>query len=206
MADEAKVGPAGEPERTGPAGRSRTWLWMILSLAVVGGFLAWLGMASEPTTVAVVEENGESPDGEGGEDGVPTVLKDTLAADKAAYAGQRIQVPEVEATSQLGPRIFWGELGDPANQVPILVRLDSAAAEGFEMRSGAFYTLTGEVRRMSDSLATVWGEQGEFTGEGEQMQATFTDYFIQTSRIRPSRGTSSGADRDGDADAASNGG
>lgn len=206
MADEAKVGPAGEPERSEPSTRSRTWLWMILSLVIVGGFLAWLGMASEPTTVAVSEEDAEAAaSGEGGEN-VPTVLKDTLAANEAAYEGQRIRVPEVEATAQLGPRIFWGELGDPANQVPILVRLDSAAAEGWQMRSGALYTLTGEVRRMSDSLAAAWGEQGEFSGEGEQMQATFTEYFIQTSRIRPSRGTSSGGGAGSDADEASSDG
>jgi hypothetical protein len=163
---------------------------MILALVVVGAFLTWLGMESEPTEVAVVEDTTEE---ETVEPGVTEVPKDTLAADKSRFEGERIQVTQVEATGSLGPRIFWGELGDRANQVPILIRLDSAAATGWEMQSGAFYTLTGSVHRMTDSLATVWGEEDEFSGEGEQMQAAFADYYIQTSRIRPSRSGEQGS-------------
>lgn len=178
MADEARAS----------GGRSLTWLWMILALVVVGGFLTWLGMEAEPSAVAVVEEGEGEEEGMPLDSGVVAVPKDTLAANKARYTGQRVQVAQLEATSQLGPTIFWAELGDRANQVPILVRLDSAAAEGWQLQQGASYTVVGEIRRMSDSLATVWGEQGEFAGEGEQMQASFTDYFIQASRIRQSRG------------------
>jgi hypothetical protein len=184
MADGAKAGPG--------AGRGKTWLWMILALVVVGGFLAWLGMASEPTAVPVVEEEDDQP-GEVMDGDVQLVDRETLADDKSAYEGQRVRVQGVEASSELGPRIFWGELGDQANQVPILVRLDSTAAEGWQMRQGSSYDLTGTIQRMSDSIAAEWGEQGEFRGEGEEMQATFTDYFIQTSRIRPARGDGSGS-------------
>ena len=183
MADDAKA-----------RGRSLTWLWMVVAVVAMGGFLVWLGAASEPSAVAVVEEDGgEEDDAAGaGEAGVVEVVKDTLAANKARYEGQRVRVAQVEATGALGDRVFWGELGDRANQVPILVRLDSAAAVGFQVQSGALYTLTGQVTRMSDSIATAWGEQGEFAGEGEQLQAAFADYYIQVSRIRPSRGGSSG--------------
>lgn len=191
MADGAKAGgPDTEPQRRA-GGRSLTWLWMILALVVVGGFFYWLGAASEPSAIAIVEEEEEMEVPL--DSGVVAVEKDSLAADKTSYEGQQVRVADVEATASLGPRIFWGELRSRQNQSPILVRLDSAAAEGWEMSEGARYTLTGEVRRMSDSLATVWGEAGEFSGEGEQMQAAFTDYFIQTSRIRQSRGGASGA-------------
>ena len=177
MADEAKAS----------GGRPLTWLWMLLALVVVGGFLFWLGSAAEPTsTVAVVEEEG-SDEGDPLEAGVTQVVKDTLAADKARFAGQRVRVGQVEATGTLGPTIFWGELGDPSRQVPILIRMDSTAASGIDVTTGSYYTVTGEVQPMSDSLATVWGEQNEFTGEGEQMQAAFADYYIQVSTIRPSR-------------------
>lgn len=178
MADAAKAGPG--------AGRGKTWMWMLLALVVVGGFLAWLGMASEPTAVPVAEDDEEQVDEADVEDGdVQLVDRETLADNKAAYEGQRIRVRGVEASAELGPRIFWGELGDQANQVPILVRLDSAAAEGWQLEQGAVYNLTGTMQRMTDSVAAEWGEQGEFRGEGEEMQATFTDYYIQTSRIRP---------------------
>ncbi|MFP4623915.1 MAG: hypothetical protein ACLFRX_07045 [Gemmatimonadota bacterium] len=176
---------AGGPERQS-SGRSYTWLWMILALAVMGGYFYWMGATSEPSSLAVVEDTTAEEEEE--PDGAVVVDKDSLAANKAVYQGQLVRVDRVQATASLGPAIFWGELGTQANQMPILVRLDSTAAEGWEMRQGARYTVTGEVLRMSDSLATVWGEQDEFTGEGEQMQAAFTDYFIQASRIRPSRG------------------
>lgn len=192
MADEAKSGPT--------SGGSKTWLWMILSLVVVGGFLVWLGMASEPTAVPVVAEDDETTEDVVDGD-VPLVEKDSLADNKAAYEGRIVRVEDIEATTELGPAIFWGELGDQANQVPILVRLDSAAAEGWQLRTGTSYNVTGQVSRMSDSAAAAWGEQGEFRGEGEEMQATFTDYFIQASRIRPARGESSRGGANGDADA-----
>lgn len=191
MADDVKVGPGGEPKERKTSDRSLTWVWMVVSLLVVGGFLVWLGMASEPTAVVVAEDEDTAAASDtigAGAAGATPVPKDTLAENKAAYEGQVIQVSKIEATSPLGPRIFWGELGTRENQVPILVRLDSAAAEGWQLQQGAQYTITGELQRMTDSVATAWGEQGEFTGEGEQMQATFTDYFIQASRIRPSRG------------------
>ena len=168
-------------------GRSLTWLWMLLALVAVGGFLFWLGSASEPTTAVVVEEEGEGPGADPLEAGVTEVVKDTLAADKARFVGQRIRVAEVEATGMLGPRIFWGELGDPSRQVPILIRMDSTAASGIEVRTGSMFTVTGEIQPMTDSLATVWAEGNEFTGEGEQSQAAFADYYIQASRIRPAR-------------------
>ena len=183
MADEPRTpetGEAGEAPTKESNPGSLAWLWMVLALVTVGGFLTWLGVASEPTSVAVVETDEEEEDFS-----IPLVPKDTLANDKAGYEGLRIRVHNVEATSSLGPRIFWGELGDLTQQVPLLVRLDSAAAEGFTMESGGLYTLTGELHPMTDSLATVWGEAGEFAGEGEQMQAAFTDYYMQVERIRP---------------------
>jgi hypothetical protein len=194
MADDAKVG----------GGRSRTWLWMIVALVAIGGFLVWLGAASEPSAVAVAEADGGEEEDEAGEGGMTSfveVAKDSLAANKARYDGQRVRVAQVEATGSLGNRVFWGELGDRANQVPILIRMDSAAAQGFQVQTGTLYTLTGQMNRMSDSLATVWGEAGEFAGEGEQMQAAFADYYIQVSTIRPSRGGSSGSSGEGGSDA-----
>ena len=178
MADDPKAAGAGVSKSLG----TQTWLWMILALITVAGFLTWLGVASEPTSVAVVEDTTE-----GGMDaaGVTVVPKDTLAADKARFAGQAVRVSNVASTGNLGVGIFWGELGTQANQVPILVRLDSAAQDGFQAQVGGLYTLTGTVRPMSDSLAGVWLEQGELAGEGERMQAAFADYYIQVSNIRP---------------------
>ncbi len=160
---------------------SLTWLWMILALITVAGFLTWLGISSEPTSVAVVEDSTGGMD----DSGVTVVPKDTLAANKAGYAGQEIRVGGVAATGSLGTGVFWGELGNQSNQVPILVRLDSAAQEGFTAQMGGLYTMTGVLHPMSDSLAGAWLDAGELAGEGERMQAAFADYYIQVSNIRP---------------------
>jgi hypothetical protein len=197
MAEDPKAG--GQVSRSG----SLTWLWMVLALVSVGGFLTWLGMASEPTSVSVVED---TTDAGMDSDGVPVVSKDTLAANKAGFAGQEIRVHNVAATGDLGGGIFWGELGTQANQVPILIRLDSAAQEGFQTQTGGLYTLTGRLFAMSDSLAGVWLDAGELAGEGERMQASFADYYIQVRNIRPtpasqreSGGSGSGAGGEGSA-------
>lgn len=165
--------------------RPLTWLWMLLAVVTVVGFLTWLGLTSEPSTVAIVEEDGgEGEEGPGGD--FTIVPKDTLAANKAAYEGEAIQVPAMEATGSLGREVFWGELGDQANQVPILVRMDSTlAAAGMQIETGTFYRVRGMVHRMTDSVAAEWGETGVLPDEGAQLQATFADYYIQASNIRP---------------------
>lgn len=194
MADEARA----------PGGRNLTWLWMLLALVVVGGFLTWLGVASEPSSVAVVEENGEGDEGDGGDDPgglmFTEVAKDTLAAAKARFEGQQIRVADVQATGSLGPSVFWGELGDQSNQVPILVRMDSSLmAESPQIEQGSSYTITGLLQRMSDSVGTAWADEGVFADEGAQMQATFADFYIRASQIRPTRGGSGGGSASGGA-------
>ncbi|HSH46385.1 MAG TPA: hypothetical protein VK966_11130 [Longimicrobiales bacterium] len=188
-------------EQTGATGgRSFTWLWMLLAVVVVAGFLTWLGMASEPSAVAIVEEDTTEVDAE---DGTFTeVPRDSLAADKARYAGQVIRVPDLQATGGLGPQVFWGELGTPERQVPILVRLDSAlAADSVEVESGDRYAVTGLVQSMTDSVAAAWLEGGVLPDEGAEMQATFADYFIEASRIRPARSGGAGDGSQGADDA-----
>lgn len=175
-------------ERT--AGRRPvTWVWMVLALVCVAGFLTWLGLTSEPSSVAIVEED-QAAGGAGGAGGAQATIvpKDTLAANKARYEGQTIQVPALEATGMLGPQVFWGELGTQANQVPILIRMDSTlVAAGAQVQSGGRYAVRGTVQRMTDSIATAWGEAGVLPDEGARLQATFADYYIEATNIRPAQ-------------------
>lgn len=184
MADEAQTPKRG----------SLTWLWMVLALVLVAGFLVWLGVASEPSSVAVVEEGDSASAEAAGGMTFTEVAKDTLAAGKARFEGERVRVAGVQVTGKLGPSVFWGELGDRSNQVPILVRMDSAlTSAGLQVEQGAAYTITGLVQRMTDSVTTAWGEEGVFADEGSQMQATFADYYIRASNVRPSQGGSAGS-------------
>jgi hypothetical protein len=172
-----------------PAGRPMTLLWMVLALVVVGGFLTWLAVASEPTTVLVLEDNDMNGDpDELGNGAITVVDRDTLAVNMSRYAGQQLQVRGVAATGRLGPGLFWGELGDQERQVPILVRMEPAAAEAIQIQQGVAYSIVGVLDRVSDALVNTWAEQGEFAGEGEQLQATFADYYIAATVVRPTRG------------------
>lgn len=167
-----------------PAGRPMTLLWMVLALVIVGGFLTWLGVASEPTSVVVVEDGEE--DGNGLNNGEARLVeRDTLAGNVGAFLGQRVQVRGVQSTGRLGPGIFWGELGDLERQVPILVRMDPELT--VQVESGVEYTILGQVGQVTEELVDTWAEQGEFAGEGEQLQATFADYYLQASVVRPMR-------------------
>ncbi len=170
-----------------PAGRPLTLLWMVMALVVVGGFLTWLNVTSEPTTVVVVEDVEEDDDVDLPE-GVMAVERDQLRDDVGGHLGQMVRVPDVPSTGRLGPGIFWGELGDPERQVPILVRMDPALAEAVEIQPGVSYTITGQIHRVSEEELDEWLEQGEFAGAGEHLQATFADYYIQASAVRPTRG------------------
>jgi hypothetical protein len=169
-----------------PGGRPMTVLWMVIALLVVGGFLAWLNIASEPTAVVVVDDDENGAGGEAPGAGFAIVPRDTLAEALPRYVGQQVRVQGVPATSRLGPAIFWGELGDMARQRPVLVRMDEDVAAAMQVEAGTEYTITGQVLQISDDLVETWGEAGEFSGEGEQMQATFADYYIQASGVRPS--------------------
>jgi hypothetical protein len=167
-----------------PAGRPMTLLWMVLALVIVGGFLAWLGVASEPTTVAVVEEDANND-----ENGTLTVVeREALMGNVGSYLGQRIRVRGVESIGRLGAGMFWGELGDGDRQAPVLVRMDTELTETVVVEPGVDYTIVGEVQQVSEELVNQWAAQGEFAGEGEQLQATFADYYIQASAVRPTRG------------------
>jgi hypothetical protein len=170
-----------------PAGRPMTLVWMVLALVVVGGFLTWLGIASEPTSVVVVEGNEDGQNGAAVE-GLVMVERDTLAVGMERYVNQQVRVRGVPATGRLGPSIFWGELGDMARQRPVLIRMDEPLPRGAEVEAGREYTITGQVLPVTEELVDTWAEAGEFAGEGEQMQAAFADYYIQASAVQPTRG------------------
>src|SRR5690606_28952196 len=106
----------------------------------------------------------------------------------AQYLGREIRVADVEATGRLGPGIFWGELGDVERQIPLLVRMTPELAGRMEIQVGRAYTITGEVQQATEELVGQWDEAGEFAGEGEALQATFADYYIQARSVRPTAG------------------
>jgi len=170
-----------QTERKKPR-RALTWLWMLISLVAVGAFLYWLSVESEPTQVAVVEEE----DPFAGETGALRVSPDTFAADPDSYVGGDVLLNGVRAQSTMGPQAYWLEM---PNGVPYLAKADSSllTAGEFDLEVGTAYSLVGTVHVMSDSVLTAWEETGAITEEGQRMQAEFATSFIEVRRVVPTR-------------------
>jgi len=155
-----------------PAGQF-AWLWMIVSLISVGGFLAWLGVKSEASTVAVVEE---TEDEAGDASTAEVVTLEQLQAGSEPYVGRMIRVEHVSVASRLGERAFWTML---PNGTPYLVKL--AAGAGVEQ--GEVVTVVGRVAAMSDSVLAAWQQEGVLTDDGQRAEAEFATNFVDAVSI-----------------------
>jgi hypothetical protein len=177
------------------SGRGVAWLWMILSLIMMAGFMTWLGVESKPTEVTVqTNDEGTTP----AEAAAPLIPLDTFSLHPEQYLGQTIRLQNVQAQSSLGKEAYWLDM---PSQVPFLLKADSAlAASGdFTMETGTSYYVMGRVLAMDDSVLSAWEASGAIQGEGERMQAEFATDFIEASIVRPVNGQSGtpGAGQDG---------
>lgn len=177
------------------SGRGVAWLWMILALIMMAGFLTWLGVESKPTEVTVqTNDEGITP----AEAAAPLIPLDTFSLHPEQYLGQTIRLPAVQAQSSLGKEAYWLDM---PSQVPFLLKADSAlvASGSFTMETGTSYYVMGRVLAMDDSVLSAWEASGAIQGEGERMQAEFATDFIEASIVRPVNGQSGtpGAGQDG---------
>lgn len=165
----------GKTARRKPAGQL-TWLWMIFAIALTGGLMVWLAVASEPSAPVVVkEEDGTAAAG------LPTVALADFAANTKQYEGQAIRLAQLRVASRLGRQAFWIQL---PNDVPYLIKLDSILVrQGFQVQGGDAVSVTGVVHPMSDSVLTAWQAQGALTTEDQKVEAQFATSFIEASRV-----------------------
>lgn len=163
-------------------GRGLAWLWMLLSLIMIAGFMTWLAMESKPTEVTV-QTNDE---GTAGDAGVPVIPLDTFSLHPEQYLGQQVRLRGVQAQSNLGKEAYWLDM---PSKVPFLLKADSAlVAGGFTMETGTRYDVQGRVLAMDDSVLSAWTTSGALQGEGDRMQAEFATTFIEASVVQPARG------------------
>lgn len=148
---------------------------MILCFLAIGGFLYWLSITAEPTTI-VVEEVAE------GELANVVSVADFSAA-TSSYIGQEVSLEAIAVTSLLGPHAFWMSLDD-AQQTPYLLHLSEAAlADSVPVMSGGSVTVTGMVTTMSDSILDAWEAAGAFPQETDRFLAEFSENFIEVSLV-----------------------
>lgn len=170
-----------QTERRKPR-RGLTWLWMLLSLVLISGFMYWLSISSEPTEIVIVQEE-EPLD----EPGVLAVALDAFAADPDSYVGGDIRLDGVRAQSTMGSQAYWLEM---PTGVPFLMKLDSSLVSDstLSVEVGTTYAVVGTMHTMTDSVLTAWSEAGAIADEGQRMQAEFATSFLEARRIRASGG------------------
>lgn len=162
--------------RRSSAGRF-AWLWMVLTVLTMGGFMAWLGANAKPGTVAVVEEEVEEPVDFGAAE---LVALDDLAAGAETYQGKAIRLEGLPVSSRLGGYAFWAVA---SNGVPFLVKLDKALVDGgFVVQEGQAVNVVGQVRAMSTEVLDGWEAAGELTSADDRMVAEFATEYLDVAQ------------------------
>lgn len=162
-------------ERRGSPGRSSNWLWMVTSIAIVVGFMIWLGANSQPSEVVVVEEEAEEAVAVPSE--AVTVELSDFAASVDDFVGQMVRLDGIQVASRLGNEAFWTA---PPGGIPVLVKLSPAlVADGFSVESGETLTVVGQVVAMSDSVLSAWEASGALQGEAQRAEASFATGYLE---------------------------
>jgi hypothetical protein len=155
---------------------------MIAALVVVGAFLAWLAMTSEPSVVA-------TPD-EGGSDNPTAIASGTVVtpadfeANVKQYQGQTIELRNVPVAQLMGTQIVWIELPSGA---PFLVKMDSALVAGGARPSGRV-DIVGTVQEKTSQVLDQWEQRGALENAGHRAQAEYGTSYIEASAIRAASG------------------
>lgn len=161
--------------------RNYSTILAVVSVVLIAGFLWWLGVSSEPTQVAVIEDEVADTAGVGEEARMDVTLAQ-IAAGPEAYVGRELAVRDVAVSSRMGAQAFWTEL--PNNQ-PFLIKLDSTLIASQEtVSSGERMLVRGMMHAMTDSVLTAWEASGAIRDEMERAEAEFAQQFLEASRLR----------------------
>lgn len=155
--------------RRGAAGL--TTVLAVAAFVLTAGFLYWLHRSS-----AELEERVEPAlEEEGGEEGLPVLTVNQLAADPAAAAGSRAAVLEAEVSARLGRAVFTLRLADTL-QYPVLLSRDLIQRET-EVYGGDVVSAWGQVYSLNDSIRGVWVEAGA-VDEGQRQAIPAAASFL----------------------------
>lgn len=170
-----------------PIGRSKSaggmqWLWMILAVVAMGGFMAWLGVNSQPQAGPVVDEGFSAADTE---EFVPgqRVAVDDIAGQPETYVDREITLADVAVSSRLGESAFWVVA---SNGTPFLVKLgEEVVASGGTVSDGQVVTVAGPVRAMSAATLDEWEQIGILRSESDRLVAEFATAYLEATELTP---------------------
>lgn len=151
---------------------------MIVAFLAIGGFLYWLSVVSEPTDVAVAEEDPRAALAVA----VP-VSPVQFAEDPGRYVGERVRIPNVRVSAIMGMELFWFNLANE-EETPYLVQMDREWIDSqVQILPDDVLTLTGTVHAMSDSVLEAMERAGAFTEEGQRGLVDAVETFIAADEL-----------------------
>jgi hypothetical protein len=153
-----------------------------LAVALILGFLVWLGMTSEPSEMMAIREAREADETPVATGDEPTPVSiEEFSANVATYVGQHVRLDNVPVAARMGGQAFWINL---TGDVPFLVRIDPALVEeGREVQAGQRVTVSGTVQERTDEVLAAWEQEGVIATPGQRAEAEFADRFLHARRI-----------------------
>lgn len=153
-------------------GRNRfSSVLMVAAFVVMGGFLYWLSQVTEPTQIAVAEEE---------EEAVEALTIAEFAQNPAGHSNEAVELPGVEVDELMGSHAFFFELADGE---PYLVRLHpNLIQDGVQVLPGDRGRIAGTVQMMTDSVLEVWDAEQIFT-EDQRARAATVESFIYADEV-----------------------
>ncbi|MEX1258734.1 MAG: hypothetical protein WEG36_14055 [Gemmatimonadota bacterium] len=147
---------------------------MIVAFVVMGLFLYWLSIVSEPSEVAVAEEGEAMPS--------PAVSLGQFAMNPMAYMNTPADLDGVEVQEIIGAQAFFFALPDGS---PYLVRLPApTGTPGIQVAPGDRTRVTGQVVVMTDSVLQAWDAEGVFTNPAHRMAVGSVPSFLAAQTIQ----------------------
>jgi hypothetical protein len=166
---------------------------MILAALSIAGFIWWLAVFTEPTQMAIAQEDATEE-----VDDSPFLELDTFQQIFQDMEGQRVRLEGVEVATMIGPQAFLTSLPDGT---PLVVRIMPGGA-GAPIAAEDVLDVSGTVRAMSDQVLDAWEAEGVITDPTAREIAGFGSHFYEADRLRHRQaepeGEAEGADTTGD--------
>jgi hypothetical protein len=147
---------------------------MVVAFVVIGLFLYWLSIVSEPTATAVAEEGSGTTS--------PVVSLGDFAMNPMAHMEAPVELDGIEVQEIVGAHAFYFAL--PGGS-PYLVRLPApVGAQGIQVVPGDRVRVTGRVEMMTDNVLQAWDSLGVFADSAQRMTAASLASFLQADVVQ----------------------
>lgn len=170
-----------DAERRGSR-RQLTTVWAALAVVLLVGFMIWLAASSEPSEMVAIRELRDTDDmaAQPGDQAIPVTVQ-AFSANVDGYRGQNIRIENASVLSRMGTQAFWIALqGD----IPFLVRMSpELVAQGRQVDGGQRVHVAGIVYERTDSILSVWEQEGVVTSAGQRAEAEYAQTFLEARTI-----------------------